>query len=156
VPIRLLVCLIYLFRTLPSTHLPWQWLQSLCWFSVVAVPLGQFKTARVRLCVRFEPSQPPCITTHYIMTSTRFTCTKSFIINRFCSLCAGIICPRRTWTHQACWNTHRVYGNTIECMETPIERVETPIERGETLVSRGETWGCTEALPKGGRGVAEG
>ena len=53
-------------------------------------------------------------------------------------------------------NTHRVYGNTIECMETPIERVETPIERGETLASRGETWGCTEALPKGGRGVAEG
>jgi len=59
-------------------------------------------------------------------------------------------------TPSSVWKHHRVYGNTIECMETPIERVETPIERGETLVSRGETWGCTEALPKGGRGVAEG
>jgi len=40
--------------------------------------------------------------------------------------------------------------------ETSIERVETSIERGETHIERGETWGCTEALPKGGRGVAEG
>ena len=78
---------------------------------------------------------------------------------------------------------HRVYGNTIECMETPssvwkhpssvwkhpssvwkhhrawgniIERGETLVSRGETHIERGETWGCTEALPKGGRGVAEG
>ena len=52
-------------------------------------------------------------------------------------------------THRACGNTHRACGNIIE-------RGETLVSRGETHIERGETWGCTEALPKGGRGVAEG
>jgi len=50
---------------------------------------------------------------------------------------------------------HQVYGNTIKCMETPINCGETLIERVETPINCGETWGCTEALPKGGRGVRD-
>jgi hypothetical protein len=29
------------------------------------------------------------------------------------------------------------------------------VSRGETHIERGETWGCTEALPKGGRRLNE-
>ena len=65
--------------------------------------------------------------------------------------------PSSVWKHHRVYgNTHRACGNTHRACGNIIERGETLVSRGETSIERGETWGCTEALPKGGRGVAEG